>query len=78
MNEELKPCPFCGEKQDIDYGIMTGTMKGFDYVQCQTCGAEIHAIHKGRYVNAIEAWNRRESDETDRNTRCRSRSFRNN
>lgn len=63
MNEELKPCPFCGEKQDIDYGIMTGTMKGFDYVQCQTCGAEIHAIHKGRYVNAIEAWNRRTSDE---------------
>lgn len=65
MNEELKPCPFCGEKQDIDYGIMTGTMKEFDYVQCQTCGAEIHAIHKGRYVNAIEAWNRRVSQATD-------------
>lgn len=48
--DELKPCPFCGEKQDIDYGIMTGTMRGFDYVQCQTCGAEIHAIHKGRYI----------------------------
>lgn len=22
---ELKPCPFCGEKDLIDYGIMGGT-----------------------------------------------------
>lgn len=57
--KELKPCPFCGEKEDIDYGIMTGTMQGFDYVQCQSCGAEIHAIHKGKYIDAIKAWNRR-------------------
>lgn len=29
---ELKPCPFCGEKDDIDYGITTGTItsKGED------------------------------------------------
>lgn len=26
--DELKPCPFCGEKQDIDYGIMTGSRRG--------------------------------------------------
>ena len=56
---ELKPCPFCGEKDLIDYGIMGGTMEGFDYVQCENCGAEIHSIHNGKYIEAIEAWNRR-------------------
>lgn len=45
--KELKPCPFCGEKDDIDYGVMTGTMYGLDYVQCEKCGALIHAIHIG-------------------------------
>lgn len=57
---ELKPCPFCGEKEDIDYGIFTVTLKGFDYVQCQNCSAEINAIYKDeQYISAIEAWNRR-------------------
>ena len=57
---KLKPCPFCGEREDIDYGINTGTLKGFDYVECQNCGAEIHAIHKnGKAIAAIDAWNRR-------------------
>lgn len=56
---ELKPCPFCGEKENIDYGLMTGTMRGFDYVQCEKCGALIHAIHIGNEIKAIEAWNRR-------------------
>lgn len=60
----LKPCPFCGEKDDIDYGIMSGTMKGFDYVQCQNCGAEINAINKdGQCIAAIKLWNRRASNE---------------
>lgn len=58
MSEELKPCPFCGS-DDIDYGIMSGTMKGFDYIQCQNCGAEIRSINNGKYIEAIEAWNRR-------------------
>ena len=57
---ELKPCPFCGEKEDIDYGIVTGPLKGFDYIQCQNCGAEIREIHKdGQCIAAIELWNRR-------------------
>lgn len=58
MKNELKPCPFCGS-DDIDYGIMSGTMKGFDYIQCQNCGAEIRSINNGKYIEAIEAWNRR-------------------
>lgn len=59
MYIELKPCPFCGEKDDIDYGVMGGTMKGFDYVQCQNCGAEIRSINNGKFIEAIELWNRR-------------------
>lgn len=56
---DLKPCLFCGEKYLIDYGIMGGTMEGFDYVQCANCGAEIHAVHNGNHIEAVEAWNRR-------------------
>lgn len=57
---ELKPCPFCGEKEDIDYGIFTATLKGFDYVECQNCGARIYEIHKdGQCIAAKELWNRR-------------------
>ena len=65
MNTELKPCPFCGENENIDYGIKTGTMRGFDYVQCQNCGAEINAIHEGNYIAAEALWNRRISDESE-------------
>ena len=59
--KELKPCPFCGEKENIDYGLMTGTMRGLDYVQCQKCGAQITAVHRSKNIKieAIEAWNRR-------------------
>ena len=56
---DLKPCPFCGEEYLIDYGIMGGTMEGFDYVQCVNCGAEIHSVHNGNHIEAVEAWNMR-------------------
>ncbi len=56
---DLKPCPFCGEEYLIDYGIMGGTMEGFDYVQCVNCGAEIHSVNKGNYIEAVKAWNMR-------------------
>lgn len=62
MNDiELKPCPFCGEKDDIDFGLFcTGTMRGFDYVQCQNCGAEIQEVHNPNdYISAATLWNRR-------------------
>ena len=54
---ELKPCPFCGEKNNIDCidcGITTGTIKGF--VKCQNCGATICSMHE--YIDAIKLWNR--------------------
>lgn len=63
IEDKLKRCPFCGG-DDIDFGIDDGTLKGFDYVQCLNCGAEIHAIHlDGKCIAAIEAWNRRADDD---------------
>lgn len=58
-NPDLAPCPFCGSS-NIDYGICTGTMAGFDYVQCQGCGAEVHSIQMPDGDNlAIRKWNTR-------------------
>ena len=54
---ELKPCPFCGAKEEsIDYGHYDGTLRGRGYVECMECGALITAEST---VKAIEAWNRR-------------------
>lgn len=57
---KLKPCPFCGEEDDIDYGLYEGTLRGFDFVQCQNCGAEIREVHNpNEYISAATLWNRR-------------------
>jgi len=62
-SEDLKPCPFCGSKE-LDYGFMTGTMRGFDYVCCEDCGAEIRVRHtKDGVIAAETAWNRRANDD---------------
>ena len=61
--EELKPCPFCGEAENIDYGTYYGTLKGFDYVQCQNCGAEVREWHNNdKTIWALDVWNRRADD----------------
>lgn len=57
---ELKPCPFCGSRE-IDYGVMTGTMLGWSYCQCENCLAEIH-VFSPLVDDSIRAWNRREND----------------
>lgn len=57
---ELKPCPFCGSR-NIDFGVMTGTMSGWAYCQCEECLAEIHVLSP-LIDEAIKAWNRRAED----------------
>jgi len=62
MSESLKPCPFCGSR---DQQIKTGMIDGkhpVSAVYCMACGGS------GAYAeiqdHAIESWNRRFPDET--------------
>ena len=56
MNEELKPCPFCGSK----YIRILGGGNTFPYVECSNCIAstESELIR----AEAIKNWNRRVKD----------------
>lgn len=61
MNEELKPCPFCGNTN-----VKAWNLAGDDwFVECEKnyvkqcgCGMSLHAIHPTREA-AISAWNTR-------------------
>ena len=52
MTEELKPCPFCGEKEHLDWGVQLSYPNDLYYVQCPNCGIRI-------VMEEIETWNRR-------------------
>ena len=62
MSEELKPCPFCGEKAEIEtWTTSTTHIKYKNYrVGCYKCGIHTDwmALNEGK-ASAIEAWNRR-------------------
>lgn len=60
MNE-LKPCPFCGDRGEVFvyYSCLNGSKWG---VRCFSCGISQRVIHGSR-EEAIEAWNRRNSDD---------------
>ena len=65
MNE-LKPCPFCGgEIIDVcEEGKLFGKSaysRTYIFVRCRKCCARI-GVH-GTKPKAIEAWNRRATDE---------------
>jgi len=56
MSEDLKPCPFCGSKDDMlindeDYEV---------FVFCWSC--EARGPNKSTKTDAIKAWNRRAGD----------------
>jgi len=65
MSDELKPCPFCGEKTEI--AIVEGAMvqEGDSrddfcmqrWVECQNCGAL--GPPTDRRVEAVKSWNER-------------------
>lgn len=70
MNEELKPCPFCGRKASINYERIQGEHKGFwAQVICNACHGRSGGTWASSYNTAerieVKAWNRRANDETD-------------
>ena len=61
---ELKPCPFCGGEANIAYNAKRKDAYGRDIegtaICCENCGATI--FYRSNRL-AIEAWNRRVSDD---------------
>ena len=58
MKENIKPCPFCGGKAEIEYEENDFAVKDdWVKVQCTECGG-----NSGWYLSeeqAINAWNKR-------------------
>ena len=62
MNDELKPCPFCGSKGVIIpiYDTWRGEYRG--YIVCSMCGARTREYADYEVDDAINAWNRRTNE----------------
>ena len=60
MNDELRPCPFCGGNGELYDGEKEGTSRFVNYVSCDRCGASTH--YKFDIPRAIEIWNSRATD----------------
>lgn len=62
MSVELKPCPFCGAKEE-DEDEPLGVWMSVDFadwqVECFRCGANTGWFNRQDREEAIEAWNRR-------------------
>lgn len=62
MNNKLKPCPFCGSKNLMQYGKKAGGgVQG--YIVCQSCGCENHSFlcenNDEAKKEAATKWNKR-------------------
>ena len=72
MNNETKPCPFCGTN-DVKYESDWDGMSYFAYCWCGDCGAESGkvSISKTSYKKvtwnnkALKEWNKREGINND-------------
>ena len=59
----MKPCPFCGETEDLEFqtqtpdreGIPTNVTCGF----CGACGPWVYAVSMDDHKKAEEEWNNR-------------------
>lgn len=59
---ELKPCPFCGSKAEIQ-SLSNYHKEGYCYfATCLMCGAEMPRTAKN-IQQAVELWNRRSTNE---------------
>lgn len=57
MNEELKPCPFCGGEAKL----CKGWCELDNYVECSEC--DVRTKPENTKSGAIKVWNRRVADE---------------
>lgn len=57
MNEQLKPCPFCGGKVDMM------NFMGMSELKCPKCGALTSFVGREKTKDAVDAWNKRGSEE---------------
>ena len=55
MNDELKPCPFCGGEAEIEE---CGGMWAVECTEYETCGCELNMAF-GSKAEAVAAWNTR-------------------
>lgn len=64
---ELKPCPFCGAREDDEdeplHVWWVDKPDGEYMVECDRCGASISWANNWLHSEAVEAWNRRATNE---------------
>ena len=58
--DELKPCPFCGEREELHLKSFSGW--GADVIVCYGCLATFSQQEITCEEDLIEAWNRRVTD----------------
>ena len=58
MENDLKPCPFCGGKVRIHVGVI----RGLTMIVCEKCLATVSFGGKEQKQAAVKAWNRRAND----------------
>lgn len=51
---ELKPCPFCGNNQHLNYVELSN---GLHYIECARCGAAPHRLGAWNRETAVKYWN---------------------
>lgn len=51
---ELKPCPFCGDNQQLKYVELSN---GLHYIECARCGAAPHRLGAWNRETAVKYWN---------------------
>ena len=65
MENELKPCPFCGGNAELRHEYASS---GYSYIQCGQCGIKsvmfIKSFDRSSDEDATNYWNRRCNDGT--------------
>lgn len=60
IQNNLKPCPFCGGKVSVEKGF-----GGITFFECRKCGATVSFKDKGssmEVLNPVFAWNNRANE----------------